>query len=136
MNARSSEQPLASAHTPNKILQSDLEKLERLADWMDSKFILPGTSIRFGFDSLIGLIPGLGDTATLAVSAFLIGKARSYNLPWHVSALMIWNAFIDWLIGLIPFLGDIFDIGWKANRKNVALLRKHLDSRTSHHHAD
>lgn len=103
----------------------DFKSLETLADWMDSRFVVPGTSIRFGLDSLIGLVPGVGDTLTLASSAYLIGKARSYDVPAHVIGRMIFNAFLDWFIGLIPFFGDIFDIGWKANRKNLKLLKAH-----------
>jgi hypothetical protein len=107
------------------LYNDELKSLERLADLMDSRFVIPGTSIRFGIDSLIGLIPGLGDTVSLAVSAYIIGHARKHNVPSHVRARMIFNAFFDWLIGLIPFIGDIFDVGWKANRRNIALLRRH-----------
>lgn len=104
----------------------ELEEMEKLADWMDSRFRIPGTEIGFGLDSLFGLIPGVGDTATALSTAYLIGKARAFGLPRHVMARMIWNAFVDWLVGLIPLFGDIFDIAWKANRKNVALIREHL----------
>ena len=109
----------------NPTLQQDIEKLESMASWMDSRFTIPGTSIRFGLDSLIGLIPGVGDTVTFFSTVYLIGKAHAYKLPWYVILQMIWNGFVDWLIGLIPLVGDIFDIGWKANHKNVALLKKH-----------
>ena len=105
----------------------DLRQLQALADWMDSKFVIPGTKIRFGLDSIIGLIPGLGDTASAAVTAFIIAKAGKYNLPFHVKMRMAWNGFLDWLVGLIPFFGDIFDVGFKANRKNVALIVEHLE---------
>lgn len=107
-------------------LKKELEKLESMAGWMDSRFSVPGTKIRFGFDALLGLFPGIGDTLTLLTTAYLVGKAHSYGLPWHVKARMIWNGFIDWLIGLVPLIGDIFDIGWKSNNRNVALMREHL----------
>ncbi len=103
--------------------------LERLAVWMDSKFSIPGTSIRFGLDSLFGLIPGIGDTGTALVTLYLINQARQYDLPASVQRKMLWNAFIDWLIGLVPLVGDIFDIRWKANMRNVALLRTHLTAK-------
>jgi hypothetical protein len=106
----------------------EIKKLEKLAEWMDSKFLIPGTDIRFGLDSLVGLIPGVGDTVTLASTIYIISKAQKFGLPLHITLLMIWNAFVDWLIGLVPFAGDIFDIGWKANRRNVALIRKHARS--------
>lgn len=107
------------------LTSQDIEKLQSMADWMDSRFHIPGTSVRFGFDSLLGLIPGVGDTVTIASTIYLISIARANKLPWHVTIQMIWNAFIDWFIGLIPFLGDIFDVAWKANQRNVALIRKH-----------
>ncbi len=109
----------------------NIEKLENLASWMDSRFTIPGTSIRFGFDSILGLIPGVGDTVTLASTMYLVGVARAHDMPWHVQLRMLYNAFLDWLIGIIPFFGDIFDVGWKANNKNVALLKKHA----SKHHS-
>ena len=109
------------------VTEGEIQKLDNLADWMDSRFQIPGTSIRFGLDSLLGLIPGVGDTITLASTGYLISKAHQYKLPWHVKTTMMWNLLIDWLIGLIPLLGDIFDIGWKANNKNVALIKKYID---------
>lgn len=106
--------------------KKELQELDKLAEWMDNRFVIPGTSIRFGMDSLLGLIPGLGDTATVLVTLYLADKAKKYKLPSYVLAQMYKNAFIDWLIGLVPFAGDIFDLGWKANLKNVALIKKHL----------
>jgi hypothetical protein len=110
-------------------MESELQKLDQLAELMDNRFMIPGTSIRFGLDSILGLIPGLGDSATLLVTLYLVEQAKRHNLPRHVRARMYGNAFIDWLIGLVPFAGDIFDIGWKANLRNVALIREHLERR-------
>lgn len=104
-----------------------IDRLEKIAEWMDSKFVIPGTSINFGLDSLIGFIPVIGDSATLVTTLFFMARAHAFRLPHHLKAIMLWNLFIDWIIGLIPFLGDIFDIGWKANNKNVALIRKYVD---------
>ena len=109
----------------NPTKHNDIDKLKNLADWMDSRFSIPGTNIRFGFDSILGLIPGIGDTVTLASTAYLLGKAGKYNVPAHAKAKMVRNAFLDWLIGLVPLIGDIFDIGWKANQKNVEIIRKY-----------
>jgi hypothetical protein len=108
--------------------KKEIEDLEKFADWMDSKFQIPGTQINFGLDSLFGLIPGVGDTITMASTGYLLRKAQEYNMPKLTMAHMVWNMFIDWLIGLIPLLGDIFDIGWKSNKKNVALIKKHLEN--------
>ncbi|NCT40306.1 MAG: DUF4112 domain-containing protein [Alphaproteobacteria bacterium] len=103
------------------------KKLDSLAHWMDSRFVIPGTSIRFGLDSLLGIVPGIGDSVTMVSTVYLIGVAQSFKLPFHVTLLMIWNMFIDWIIGIIPLIGDIFDVGWKANLRNVALIKKHAD---------
>ena len=99
------------------IFQEELDKLDKMAEWMDSRFHVPGTSIRFGIDSLLGLIPGVGDTVTVASTGYLLSKAHEYKLPWHVKTTMLWNLLIDWLIGFIPLLGD----------KNVALIKKYVE---------
>ena len=107
-----------------------IRELEQIADLMDSRFTVPGTTYKFGLDSLLGLLPGVGDTVGLAVSAYIIGKANQHDLPEHLKMRMMWNVFIDWLIGLIPFAGDLFDIGWKANRRNVDILKEHLNKKS------
>src|SRR3546814_752680 len=106
-----------------------LDEIERLASWLDDRFRVPGTNIRFGLDALIGLVPGVGDSATFLVSAWLIVRARSLGLPGGVVARMALNVAIDLVIGTIPLLGDLFDLGFKANRRNVALVRRHLERR-------
>ncbi len=108
-----------------------LKQLEQLADLMDNKFTLPGTQVRLGLDALLGLIPVLGDTISLAVSATIFQSAHDMGVPKHVKWRMGGNIFMDWLIGLVPLIGDAFDIGWKANRRNVALLKKHLSKQTT-----
>jgi hypothetical protein len=112
---------------PINVTRKELDELHKIADWMDSRFIIPGTQIRFGLDSLLGLIPGIGDTVTLATTGYFLKKAHDYKLPFHVKSTMVWNLFIDWLVGLIPLIGDIFDVAFKANRKNVALLHKYCE---------
>lgn len=104
----------------------EINDLDWLADLMDSSLIIPGTSIKLGLDSLIGLIPGIGDTVTMFVSAYIVHRAHRHGAPPFLLARMGWNVFIDWLVGIVPFFGDIFDAGFKANRKNVDLLKAHL----------
>ena len=104
--------------------------LDRLAHWLDDCFAIPGTNIRFGVEGLVGLVPGIGDTATLLVSLYLVVEARRLGAPKRMIARMLINVFLDWLIGLIPLVGDIFDIAYKANRRNIALLKAYLE-RTS-----
>jgi hypothetical protein len=101
-------------------------KLELLAEWMDSAFHIPGLGVRFGADALIGLIPGVGDTVTSLVSLYILNAARQHGVPRVTLMRMASNVAIDYLLGAVPLLGDVFDVYWKANLKNVALLRQHL----------
>jgi hypothetical protein len=102
-----------------------LDALRRWAVLLDSRFRVPGTSIRFGLDAIVGLIPGIGDISTPAFAALLLLQAVRMRLPLVVQARMVLNAGIDMLVGLVPILGDLADIGWKANLRNLALLERH-----------
>jgi hypothetical protein len=102
------------------------ENLDLLSHLLDDWFRIPGTSIRFGLDGIIGLIPGLGDVLSGLASCILIVAAWLRGVPYIGLARMVVNLAIDVLIGAIPFLGDIFDIAWKANRRNYALMVRHL----------
>ena len=106
--------------------ENDLLKLEQLADLMDSRFVIPGTDIRVGLDAILGLVPGIGDTASLAVSGYIIHKARKAGVHPFLLSRMSYNVFVDWLVGLVPFVGDMLDVSIKANKKNVELLRAHF----------
>ena len=106
--------------------ENDLLKLDQLADLMDNKLVIPGTGIRVGLDSIIGLVPGIGDTASLAISAYIVHKAHKAGVHPVKLGRMISNIMVDWAIGIVPFIGDIFDIGFKANRRNVDLLKDHI----------
>lgn len=106
--------------------ENDLLKLEQLADLMDSRFVIPGTDIRVGLDAILGLVPGIGDTASLAVSGYIIHKARKAGVHPFLLSRMSYNVFVDWLVGLVPFVGDVLDVSIKANKKNVELLRAHF----------
>ena len=101
-------------------------ELELLAQWMDTAFEIPGFGIRFGFDAILGLIPGLGDTATSLISLYILHAARRYGISRVTMLRMAANIALDYLVGSVPLLGDIFDVYWKANVKNVALLRRHV----------
>ena len=109
----------------------DLRRLDRLAQLLDSRFRIPGTGIRFGLDGIIGLVPGLGDLATLAPSAYLLVQANRLGASKATMLRMASNTGIDFAIGAVPLLGDIFDVGFKANNRNVALLRADLENRTA-----
>ena len=102
-----------------------LDALRRWAVLLDSAFRIPGTGIRFGLDAIVGLIPGLGDISTPVFAALLLLHAVRMRLPLVVQARMVFNAGFDMLIGMVPILGDLVDIGWKANLRNLALLERH-----------
>jgi hypothetical protein len=101
--------------------------LNTLARLMDTQFRVPGTQIRFGFDALIGLIPGIGDLASLAISSYIISVAKKNGASGFVVSRMVFNVAIDTLIGTIPLAGDLFDIGFKANQRNMQLLHAHFN---------
>ena len=101
-----------------------IEALERWARLLDAAFGIPGTRIRFGIDAIIGLVPGAGDALAGIFSATVMLQAARMGVPRVVLLRMVANALIDVLLGAIPFLGDIFDVGWKANLRNVKLLDK------------
>ncbi|WP_268877949.1 DUF4112 domain-containing protein [Algihabitans albus] len=102
------------------------ERLARLADWMDSRFRIPGTNIRFGLDAIVGLVPGIGDGVSLIPAAYIVGQAARLGIPKTVLVRMIFNIALDSLLGSIPLIGDLFDVGFKANRNNIDLLRRSL----------
>jgi len=102
-----------------------LELLRRWARIFDSAFRIPGTSITFGLDPIIGLIPGIGDLSSPIFSLFIIWHAAKLRVPRVVIARMVLNALIDSLVGAIPVLGDLFDFAWKASAWNLALLERH-----------
>ena len=104
-----------------------LERLEWLAVLLDSVLVIPGTKIRFGADGLIGLIPGIGDAITSAISAYIVYEARRLGVPRHLLLRMIANVAIDGMVGAIPVAGDFFDVMFRANQRNVRLLRRHLE---------
>ena len=102
-----------------------LEALRRWARLFDSAFRIPGTQITFGLDPILGLIPGLGDVASPAFSLFFVWHGVRLGVPKVVLARMVLNVLIDSGVGAIPVVGDLFDVGWKANVWNLALLERH-----------
>lgn len=105
--------------------KSAIAGVESMAQWMDSKFTIPGTNIKFGFDALIGLIPGAGDFATLAISGYMITILAKNGASNLLIARMALNVVIDAVLGSVPILGDIFDVAFKANIRNTKLMREH-----------
>lgn len=103
-----------------------VNRLRRLSHFLDNAIPIPGTKFRVGLDPILGLLPGGGDTVTGALGAYIIVEAARMGLPRKVIGEMVGNIVFDSFVGTIPVLGDLFDVTWKANVKNLALLEKHL----------
>ena len=112
------------------------ENLELLSRVLDTWFRVPGTSIRFGLDGIIGLVPGIGDILAGLASCILILAAWVRGVPYVTIARMVVNLALDVIIGAVPLLGDAFDIAWKANCRNYALLTRHLEQPRRHQWRD
>jgi hypothetical protein len=102
-----------------------LEALRRISSLLDSAFLIPGTSYRFGLDPLLGLIPGIGDLVSPLFTIGILWQGRDLGLPRVVQLRMIFNVGLDTLVGAVPLLGDLFDFAWKANNMNLAMLEEH-----------
>lgn len=100
--------------------------LDRLAWWLDSSIPVPGTSWRIGLDGLIGLIPGIGDLTAGALSSYILLQAVKLGVPASVIARMALNVILESVLGTIPLLGDVFDFAFKANQRNVQLMRHYV----------
>jgi|SRR5215207_7125389 len=99
-----------------------LGRLRRVGYLLDNSIPLPGTRFRFGVDTVIGLVPGIGDLIGGALSLYILLEAARMGVPRSVLARMGWNVAIDTVVGEVPILGDLFDAGFKANVRNLALL--------------
>lgn len=110
--------------------QARLDRLDRLSRKLDAAFRIPGTRFRVGFDSIVGLIPGVGDVATMLPAAWIILESHRMGLPRHKLVQQGINVAIDGALGSVPLIGDLFDAGFKANLRNVAILRAHLEGGT------
>ena len=107
-------------------LQQRLRALERLAFLMDDFIRIPGTKWRLGWDSVLGILPGAGDFASVLSHVYLIWQAHQMGCRKFILARMLLNAIVDLIGGTPPILGDIFDVFWRSNRKNVDLIRDEI----------
>ncbi len=112
---------------PKQSLNSKkINSLRRLSQLLDNAIPIPGTKYRFGLDPILGLIPGGGDTIAGALGAYIIIEAARMGIPRKVLGKMIGNILFDSLVGTVPVLGDLFDVAWKANARNMTLLESNL----------
>ena len=111
----------------NLTREQRLARLDAVAKLLDIAFILPGTKIRYGIDGLIGLIPVVGDLIATALSLWLVREARALGAPWHITARMLGNVAIQGVVGAVPVAGDAFDVLFRANIRNVRMLRRWMD---------
>ncbi len=104
-----------------------LDRLDRLSRLFDVAFSLPGTKIRFGIEAILRLVPGVGDVAASALSCWLLVEAYRLGIPPGLFGRMIVNVVVEGVAGAVPVAGDLFDVAWRANRRNVRLLREHFE---------
>ena len=102
-------------------------RLEAIGNLLDTAFIVPGTNVRYGIDGLIGLVPVFGDIITTAIALWVVREARALGAPRHLVARMLANVAIDGAVGAVPLVGDAFDVAFKANVRNIRMLRKWMD---------
>ncbi len=110
----------------NESADARLKRLDRLAWILDNSIPVPGTSLRIGIDGLIGLVPGIGDALGALLSSYIVAQAAHGGAPSSLILRMALNVVVESFIGLVPIVGDLFDFGYKANARNVRLLREHI----------
>lgn len=103
-------------------------RIEQFAHWLDSRFSIPGTNIRFGLDAILGLFPAVGDFLPAIAALYILFAAAKHGVPRSTLARMAANIAFDYIGGAVPLAGDVFDVFWKANDRNAALLAKHVNA--------
>lgn len=112
-------------------------QLEKISYLLDQVFRVPGTNLRFGLDPILGfLLPVAGDSVSTLLSIYIVLKSISHGLPKVIIGKMVFNIALDYVVGSVPFVGDLFDFGIKANKKNVELLNRFAHSETRAHWTD
>lgn len=111
--------------------ESTLKRLERFSHFTDSSIGIPFTKFNIGLEAVIGLIPVIGDAAGLILSSYVLIEAQRLGVSKRIKTKMFINMLIDFVGGLVPFFGDIFDAFFKANTRNTQLLKKHLNKQLS-----
>lgn len=113
---------LFASQAPRRRVQSSMGRLESLAWFMDEAIPLPGTSYRIGGDVVLGLVPGVGSLAAGLVQLYVVVEAMRLGIPRRTLARMVGNVALDTTVGAIPIAGNVFDVFFKATRRNVTIL--------------
>jgi hypothetical protein len=103
-----------------------LARIGLLAKLLDSAVLIPGLNRRVGLDAVLGLVPGVGDAISAALASYIIWEARQLGLPRWKIARMVGNVAVDTAVGAIPFAGDVFDVFFKSNQRNLRIIHDHL----------
>ena len=109
---------------------TSINRLRTLSRLLDEAIAIPGTNYRIGLDPLIGLLPGGGDLVSSILSAYMVVEAARLGVPKESLVRMVVNIILDTLAGTVPVVGDLFDVAWKANVKNLELIESHMDVRS------
>lgn len=130
---RTDASPPSSAPPPARRRPVDraLRRARWVADFLDQRFRLPGTQIRFGYDAIIGLLPGVGDTITAVIGLSIVAEAVRQKVGNAVVAKMLMNIAVDWFIGLVPIIDLFLDVAFKAHLRNARLLERELAERVA-----
>lgn len=102
-------------------------RIDAMEQMLEGMFVLPGTNRRVGLDSIVGLVPVVGDIATAAMGAWMVWEARNLGMSKWQLTRMAANVGFDTVLGAVPLVGDVFDFFFKSNTKNLKIIRKHLD---------
>lgn len=106
--------------------EDSLARITLLAKLLDSAIVIPGLNRRVGLDALLGLVPVVGDAVSAALASYIIWEARQLGLPRWKIARMVGNVAVDTALGAIPLAGDVFDVFFKANERNLRIINDHL----------
>ncbi|NJP09385.1 MAG: DUF4112 domain-containing protein [Leptolyngbyaceae cyanobacterium RU_5_1] len=106
--------------------ESALQRIRVVSHLLDNAIAVPGTRFRFGIDPILGLFPGAGDWLSAVLSVYIVLEALRFNLPKKILIQMVTNLVLDTAAGSVPVVGDVFDVTWKANSRNLALLENHI----------
>ena len=109
-----------------EILDEKLVRLRQLSKNLDESFTIPGTNIKFGMDAILGLVPGGGDLVSGIFSLYMLRAAKKLKLPKRAILSILANIVLDTTVGIIPVAGDIFDVFWKSNKRNMNIIDKHI----------